>query len=369
MGYAKYGEDIREQIDLNHVKLAPEIYIPKLRPVLAISKCIYCNDEFQTDDELFEHMRLNHNNLSTVIQLNGRILEPGEYIETAIESLKLFPVNNIDLFVLNGKPRKAVIRNGYIDLKLYQRNDFENLTIEISGQRWVVYRSGICTASPKVSVIIDKLNNSAVNRERPDLNAINDDIARYKLDIRDRQYVNGFFEYSLASVIDDAEKDRLYFGAYNKLLPYIETDSRARLITKIICLRYLWIDRLAELCRISKPNEFSLVCDFFSDIPKSALFTEESQSDRIFEVFVEDDEYRNTQEIVNFMNKQYNAVKRYLGEAVRQAENEDFGVNLADKIFLLKARLSECDGEIEKAQYYFKKIRSPSIKRRIEVYN
>lgn len=169
--------------------------------------------------------------------------------------------------------------------------------------------------------------------------------------------------------MDGSDKDRLYFGAYNKLLPFIEKNSRARLIIKIICLRYLWIDRLAELCRVSKPNEFSIVCDFFSGFSRPNSNEDNANSDKIFEVFVEEDEYQNTQAIISFMRQEYNAVKRYLGDALKQLDNDKINPNLADKIYLLQAKMSEITGEIEKAQYYFRKIKSPSINEEMRKIN
>jgi|GEM_PF-6254676 hypothetical protein len=369
MGYAKYSEDIWEQIEINREKLVPVTFIPKIHDIIHTIKCLYCDEELDTNKALFAHYRRSHNKHNSIMKLNERILETGEHIEAAIESLKFYPVVNIESLIVNGERFDAIIQDGYIDIRSLQKNEFDTLSIEVDDKKWIIHRSNLITIDPKVEDIIDGLNRSVIKRERPNLNELNNQINAYHLDIRDKQYIDGFFEYYLACLMDGSDKDRLYFGAYNKLLPFIEKNSRARLIIKIICLRYLWIDRLAELCRVSKPNEFSIVCDFFSGFSRPNSNEDNANSDKIFEVFVEEDEYQNTQAIISFMRQEYNAVKRYLGDALKQLDNDKINPNLADKIYLLQAKMSEITGEIEKAQYYFRKIKSPSINEEMRKIN
>lgn len=362
MGYAKYTEDIREEIDINLAKVTPAYYEFRAR-IVSTCKCLFCDEEFLSNDALFVHMRQSHNTLPTTLQLNGKIIEPGEHIEAAIESLRLFPVKNIDSFLLNGKSQNAVIVNGNIDLQRLLGDELQSLTVEVDGREWTIYRSNLCTINPDVNRIIAKLNDSVIKRERPELEDLKRQINAHNFDIRDEQYIYGFYEYCLACLLKGAEKDALYYSAYNKMLPYIKSDPRARLVVKIICLRYIWIDRLDELCKGSKPNEFSLVCNFFLGAPLSGQVNDGAHSDNMFEVFVEDDEYDNSQAIVCFMNGDLNAVKRYLGKASRMIEEGEIGENLRDKIYLLQARFSEHTGDIGKAKYYYNRILCPSIKK------
>ncbi len=361
MGYAKYSEDIWDQIEINREKLNPVLYSLKSSEIVHTIKCLYCEEEFDQNEALFSHYRLRHNQLGPIMKLNGKVMQVGEHIEAAVESLRYYPVENIDSISVNGREHKANISDGYIDIKTFQKNEFETLNILIAGEEWIIHRSNLITVSSKVDIIIIEMNDNAINRQRPNLEEINKKIREYKLDIRDIQYVNGFYEYYLACSVEGRDKDRLYFGAYNKLLPFIEKKSRARLIIKIICLRYLWIERLAELCRISKPNEFSMVYSFLSGYIESMSEEDEKHSDTIFEIFVEDNEYENTQEIINFMKQKYNAVKRYLGEALNLTGGRENNPNLLDKIYLLQARMSEVNVNVEKYRYYIKKIKNSFI--------
>ncbi len=50
-------------------------------------------------------------------------------------------------------------------------------------------------------------------------------------------------------------------------------------------------------------SEFSLVCAFLSGKEISNKTIKEEQSDKIFEIYVEESEYQNTKAIISFMTK------------------------------------------------------------------
>jgi hypothetical protein len=367
MGYAKYYEDIIEDREINREKLKEKRRVPppKYKPF----KCVYCDEKYETNTSLYEHMRLRHNTRASVLLLNGKIIEPGEYIEAMVETLVLVPNEAADSYFFNEKHKSIIHNIAQIDILSLQANDYESLIIEATNQKWTIYRSKLGPVNPIVNEYVKEINSALLHRIRPDLDYTDQFIKRYDLGLRDNQFINGFYEYCLACMAQGEEKNRLLYVAYSKLLPYIDDNPIARLVEKIICLQFLWLDRLEELCRISKVNEFTLVCDFFSGKLSSYSITSDVSSDMIFQVFVDDDEYRNTQEIVNFTKKEYNAVKRYLGEMMPRAENGEIASNLIDKIYLLQARVSDVDGDPEKAQHYRGRINSPAITKRMEIHH
>ncbi|MCL2019711.1 MAG: C2H2-type zinc finger protein [Oscillospiraceae bacterium] len=362
MGWVSTREDIIEKKSANgHFVLSNFT-----KTIDLIYKCPICKELFRSNDNLFSHMRLEHNQLLAFLLLNERIIPPGEhYIETFINSLYLFSVENIGTLYINGEIQNITVINGNINLKAFSENDFETLIIEVDKRKWTIYKNKLRTISPLVDSFVSSFNQSIASRIRPDSEMVRKQISINNFDICDTQYINGFYEYSLACLANNRDnKDNLYYAAYDKLYPYIESNARALLVIKIICFRFLWIDRLIELCEHSDVNEFKIVCGFFKGVHCNFNTTVNNYG-KIFKIFVEDDEHENMQAIINFMRGDVKSVKRYLGKALDLTLDKKVDSNLKDKVYLLKARLSEYDGNADIANYYYNSIVSPSIKKEV----
>ncbi len=71
MGYAKYTEDLIDQRWINWEKIKPYIFQTKQLPLLR--SCIYCEERFDSDEKLFDHMRKEHNDSPIKVYLNNEV--------------------------------------------------------------------------------------------------------------------------------------------------------------------------------------------------------------------------------------------------------------------------------------------------------
>ena len=359
MGYAKYTEDLIDQRWINWEKIKPYIFQTKQLPLLR--SCIYCEERFDSDEKLFDHMRKEHNDSPIKVYLNNEVLIPGEFIEMNINSFGFYPKNKNTTFIFNDRVYDIKTKNGYQDLTSYITQDMDIIEFEIDNEIRKIYRRKIRSISPKVSEIIHSMNKAAYINQRPNILEVNKFKKDFRLELPEREYIDAYFNYFFACINKSSDCDQFYYSAYNRLLPFIENDARSRLLVKLISLRYLWIDGLSELCKDNTESEFSLVCAFLSGKEISNKTIKEEQSDKIFEIYVEESEYQNTKAIISFMKKEYNAVNHYLGSIESSMQNRDLNKVLRDKILLLKAGMAKVNEDEQGYRYYLKQVKNRFI--------
>ena len=166
MGYAKYTEDLNEQILINMDKIKP--YVFKTETPISLRRCIYCEETFRDTETMFKHMRDKHNDKQVIVVLNDEILSPEDKFVYKIERFGFYPRSKSSTFILNDRVYDVDPKVDYQDLLPFIKPNINNIDLEIEKVRRSIYINKMKATSSKVDIIIDDMNKSAINRKRPE---------------------------------------------------------------------------------------------------------------------------------------------------------------------------------------------------------
>lgn len=352
MGYAKYSEDIQEikyenesknQIDLTNIVIQ-KTYI----------KCPYCNFESTNQEDIEKHIRHNHNIVSAIVIINGKILYEDLYINDCYEAYAISYSDRDEIF-LNGK----AINFSYskkIDITknvntLLQKE--KKIVFSYSDKKFLIY---------KISKedIDDKLIKEVVHRWNCEIKVKSRFTPPSSIDLNinsaEKEILNGIYNYYVGcrlKPIEIKDKENRYKDAYNMLINYIFISPISLFIVKIIALTFNWYDRFVKLS--AKNNE-----DFF-DIYNFILGNDRIKTivktDNNNYVYIDDD----IEEVINLISLYQNKIQNYK-QIIEENDETKYNnnINIRDIICWLKARLY-LNIDKNKSKYYYDEIKIPSI--------
>lgn len=142
MGYAKYYEDDNE-IMLGRMKHSQDYH--KTNSHIQHYECPYCNLIKYSKNNLFEHIKKEHNIAHPVIVVNGKVINQEEYIVAAIENLNVFTYGFADELFLNDE-KYYCSETDDIDLTHQAKNIFDlknEVVINIGEKRLIIKKYSI----------------------------------------------------------------------------------------------------------------------------------------------------------------------------------------------------------------------------------
>lgn len=348
MGWAKYHEDIIDAItDANFFgKIGNYITSSTDPPTWS---CSYCHALFHSKNRLYEHIKQKHNTVSSMLIVNGKIV-PNEHYVHDLKSLIAIRYDLHDAVYVDRDPIKSCDTLNEIDLTDSARQKIaqnKSVSIRIGEKIFTIY---------------------LISREHVNINKINSIINQWNIETSKRTLVtenfsasneiekkciDGLYNYFIACVSTDKNKDSRYSDAYAILSDVVDILPAATTILKIIAFKFNWIEKLRVLC---------VENDIFSDIYDFMVNRETSVphiTDGGLRIFIEDDLDMIIQRIIDYQNKKYDYLEPYVESYPIQRISKIKDPNLKDKICLLCARMAIKKSNKSEARRYYSEIQAP----------
>ena len=348
MGWAKYHEDIVDAITDSGFYDKVGNYVTKsIEP--PIFNCSYCNLSFYSKNDLYEHIKREHNIVSSILVVNGKIV----HNECYVKELKSLIVIRYDL-------------NDSIFVNQKQILEYATLNeIDIADR---VYQDFLTNKAISISVGEKEFNIHLISQEHINLDKINSIISKWSIETSkglhiqksisslneiEKRCLDGLYNYFIACVSTGKNKDLRYNDAYAILSEVANILPVATVLLKIIALKFNWIEKLRVLC--IEDDVFSKIYDFMTN-NQSTLSRSETGS---LQIFIEDELDEIIKTIIAYQENKYDDVeifvKRYPVRSI--ADIADY--NQRDKICLLCARMAIRRLSKHEARRYYDEIQSP----------
>lgn len=348
MGLAKYYEDDNKIIEERAYSRRPSSdYIIKPEPLHIMFSCSVCDKGFKSKSELFDHMKICHNRIETVVLLNGQIIRAGSkyYIEN-ISSLKVVRYELKYKIVINGLEYRNDENETDLTGLICLNQEQKQCELKIGNQLWNI------ELITKEAVREDIIEKQISEWGKVASNNIMPHKSGYEgLNVVEKDCLDGFYDYFVACNAKN-EKNSRYNDAWGKLSKYSQVLPQALFVLKIIAFKNNWLEKLDELC--VGTGRFAYICDFFTN-KKSDKYSSYGK-DRT--MYVEDDIERSIDSIVAFQEGNYEYVDEYLNSIdLNRIENCDSA--LYDRIRLLRGRIFHNKHDDDQARREFRKVGIP----------
>lgn len=357
MGYPRSSEkDNENALDKRYMKgMEPEL---KPKEPVPYYKCPYCKRIFNNKESVFSHIRQDHNKLNPTIFVNGAVCPNNQTIYiSSVKSAKIHRYGYQDKIKINGL--------NIDDLEIDKDTDIIDITKDIKNELADNLSCSVSIGSNTVKIekfssfaIIDKTIDDNIDFWQNQLQCGNyltkDNINKLNLNDAEKNYVDGIFNYFLACQKAHKSKYKIdrYYDANRLLKSFVSINSVGLYIRKIIAFKFNWFKTLFELCEDYKCNDdFTYIYNFFKGRPsckKKVYIKDEKQ------LYIEDDIQEIMNAIINFMQGNYEGVKKYL---IEQNLNNIDDNNLCDKILMLKYRMLRIEGKDNESRYIFNELK------------
>ena len=356
MSYVKYRED---DIKINDHRLFMRqgSQFSKAKAPKRYYECKYCHHIFTSKTELVNHIRDIHNIVRPLIVINEKVI--GDQVV-----LQYIHQAKVLMYGFGGD-----IRVGG-ELLQYGDDDEVDITAllkaKLSADRSceiIVNEMSIMIDYHPLSLDDNSLIKTAIGDWQ---NAVSKGLpldTKYlaMFDGGDLLFIQGIYNYYLACTAKHHKGSR-YKDAFASLSQFQDLGGIGRCVLKAIAFRWNWIDTLRLLSE-SENDIFTTACEFFSE--QESSFTYEDDKDAGY-LFVEDGTQMSLELISMYQKGQYDKVKAKLDVLGDPDDLDD--PNLAEKIYLLKARLAVIDGNNLYATRYYEKLISPAFREEYRKY-
>ena len=347
MGWAKYHEDIQDAITDAQIYSAAGVYtVMNTEP--PTYNCAYCNLSFYSKNELFEHIKNAHSGVSSLVIVNGKIINKECYVKK-VSSLKIIRYDfNKDIFI-NEKKIEGDEEAHELDITNLVQPDIETnkkITVQIGDKKYAIHRiSQEYIDVEKINAIINEWNNQVAKGSHIEKTK------KYSNELEQR-CLDGVYNYFTACVAEGQNKVKRYNEAYAILTEVYDILPSAKIILKVIALKYNWIEKLNELC--VKKDTFSTICDFMSN-KKSFNFEKQEGA---LQLYIEDEIEEIIHAIIAFQKNDMAIVDKYLERYPGFSSLQQLEINHKDRICLLFARRAVKNGHKLEARRYYSEIQT-----------
>lgn len=357
MGLAKFLED--------NVEITYERLYEREENIIGTEKkviwhdCYYCNASFENSELRNIHIKRSHNVVGPLLFINGRIIQEREYYVDELISAKIVMCGftGIEITVDNKKTKDNSID---VDLMNFFKKHWNNSTLKIGSTSFNLHRFNEAQINQsKVDSIIKDWEYQVMNKL-----PLSPAGGEYPSELNDAEvrYLNGLSEYFTACKegINAKDKNDRYKSAYALLSSFSALPPKGRLVLKIIAFRWLWIEKLTQLTNISG-GSFNYVVDFCHGKESQYYQTVKSLLPE-HEIYIEPNTLEIIQAIIAYQNNEKEQVQKYLENWSDELLSKIQDSNLKDKILLIKARCSDCNGDYRAAKNYYSRILTPFFK-------
>ena len=348
MGWAKYHEDIIEVLtDSGCFDEVGNYKIKSTEP--PVFNCNYCNLSFDSKNDLYEHIKKEHNVVSFILLVNGKIIHKECYVRE-LKSVKIVRYDLGNHIYVDKIHMQEYDSFNEVDItnKIYQ--DFytnKSIIITIGEKEFKIYL--IAQGNINVKKINDIISQWSV--ETSEGSHINKNYAAFN-EI-ERKCLDGLYNYFIACVSTGKNKDLRYFDAYAILLEVASILPVATIVLKIIAFKFNWTEHLRVLC--VGDDIFSSVYNFM--INKVTEFTVNINGEK--QIFIEDELEKTIQCIIAYQEKNYQKVEEFIREYSFRSITEIEDYYQRDRVCLLCARMALKNSKNHDARRYYDEIQSP----------
>ena len=357
MGYPRCLEKDNDNASDKRYMKGMEIEFNPKNPVPHY-KCLYCEQIFNNKESVFSHIRQDHNKLNPTIFVNETVCPNNQTIYVpSVKSAKIHRYGYKEAIKINERTID--------DLEIDKDTDIIDITKDIKNELANNLSCSISIGSNTVKIekflsfaIIDKTIDENINFWQNQLQSGNyltkDNLNKLNLNGAEKNYLDGIFNYFLACQKAHESKYKIdrYYDANRLLKSFVSINSVGLYIRKIIAFKFNWFKTLFELCEDYKCNDdFTYIYNFFKCRPsckKKVYIKDEKQ------LYIEDDILEIMNAIINFMQGNYESVKKYL---IQQNLNNIDDSNLYDKILMLKYRMLRIEGKGKESRYIFNELK------------
>lgn len=352
MGYTKYREDIKERYYEDTKALYEARQKPYTPPPGYV--CPYCNCVKYLKEDLFSHIKENHNIKHPVVIINDKVINTEETYIHKIEKVQIFIYGFSDEIVIDGI-KINIDSDESVDITSQAKEPFDNngkVTISVGPIVVNVMRFSIkAVRNDIVNPIIKNWENSVEEGRMISFKLPS------KLNSVEEEYLKGFFNYFLACLSSGTEKTERYYEADSILSSFYSINTRAVCVLKVIAFKFNWVEKLEKLCKITN-DEFNSIVKFYNneDVDEiKAIIIEEDDS-----LFIEDD-----------LRTYMDAVEDYLFGDFEKAEDyfKSFSIidikdkNFKDRISLLAAKTYAKQNRIKESNRMYSNILCEEFKK------
>lgn len=356
MSYVKYRED---DIKINNHRLFMRqgSQLSKAKAPQRYYECKYCHQIFTSKTELVNHIRDIHNIVRPLIVINEKVIGDQVVLQYVYQAKILMYGFGGDIRVggelLQYGDDDEIDITALLKAKLYSDQSCEIIVNEMP--IIIDYHPLSLDDNPLIKTAIDDWQN-ATSRGLP-----LDTKYLAMFDGGDLLFIQGIYNYYLACTAKHHKVSR-YNDAFAALSQFQDLGGVGRCVLKAIAFRRNWIDTLRLLSE-GERDIFMTACEFYSE--QNSTFEYEDDKDSGY-LFVEDGTQMSLELISMYQKGQYDKVKAQL-DALGDPDDLD-DPNLAEKIYLLKARLAVADGNSLRATRYYEKLISPAFREEYRKY-
>lgn len=352
MGYAKYMEDDNEAIEERlYEKDLKDYSIVKVEPPMFV--CSYCDVSFYSKKGLYEHIKEAHNKVGAIVIVNDKVALNDMYVKNISSLMVIRYDTDLDIYVNDQIVSIDESEINEINLIPFLERNYVNkkeVNIKIGNKKWSIRE--IAKENIDIAIIEKIISEWGITTSAGRF--IKKEKFEY-LNSLEKRCLDGFYNYFIACLSNDSDKKKRYEEAFGILYEFLHIIPSARFALKIISFKFNWIRFL---------KQFSIDKDIFYNISKFMLNdTRYENLTKIGngELFVED----NIEDIINitldFINKKYENVEKYLSQFTDEVLLKSKDYNFNDKIYLLKARMAIINGNKRLARRCYDEIQSPIL--------
>jgi hypothetical protein len=351
MGYMNYylkDKDIIERRKQNFTELLnykTNVNRPK-------KICPYCQTMFKNNKSLYEHVKKKHYISECTLIINGKIINDKEisYVMD-MSTVHIILYDNKTVISIDGD--RYIYENDIEDLLIKKFAQNKQIKITIGNKQYIIksYSTELIDMN-KIGKYIKEWNSATV-LNKPISNIYDNSLNDFEI-----KYLNGLYNYFIATAAKNFEKGDRYIDAYGILNQFNPINAQGLMILKIISFRLNWIDILSTLCH--ERDEFKMISDFYQGVYSNI---DKNIKGERKEIFIEDEILLNMHAFINFISGNKSEVDKYLNN-IDMDTIED--VNYKDRLFLLKAL--RCVDKHRKYRFYVNEITKNKFVNIVENY-
>lgn len=350
MGYVKYNEDDRE-IATDRLLMRYGSTLNRSKTVKHYYDCKYCHRAFTDKAALNDHIRISHNAIRPLIIVNGKVISDTVILQY-VHDAQVIP------FGYQGS-----VTVGNTTLRLNGSDEYDitkilRLELEATAHCKVTFQDSC------VSITLHPIqvgNNSLVRdtlhswqaAASQGLQADSSCLMQFHGD--DLLFMQGMYNYFVACTATHHKSSR-YDDAYAAISQFHELPGIGQCVLKVIAFRRNWVDTLRRLT-YGEPDIFLTAAEFFAGEQSSFYY---EKANNLHQLFIETETQNCLELIVLYQKGSYAEAKERLS---------DFGdidsipdTNLAEQLYLLKARLAVAEGRMREASRYYEQLVSPAFR-------
>lgn len=350
MSYVKYQEDDIKIIN-HRAQLRGENEIRYRKNIIRYYDCKYCNKLFTSKSDLFDHIKNIHNIVRPLIIINEKIVGDSTILQY-VQSAKIILYGYEDTIIV-GKTAINQEDDDEIDITNILKSE-----LRIHSQCEIYFKDMCVTVELHPICIESNLSMKRVIDKwqlATSLNKPLDSTLLKGFEGSDLIFIQGMYNYFLACTAKHYKAKR-YDDAFALLSQFHDLSGIGQCALKAISFRRNWIENLRLLTE-NQTDVFSTASEYFSCDSSSFEYENEIGSNQLF---VEEGTKISLELITLFQKRKFTEVNEKLSEIGDIDYLDD--MNLAEQLYLLKARMAIIDGDISLASKLYEKIITPAFK-------